>query len=190
MKKLYLLLPILFLFGCQQSKIETTDASSSASTDKMAASQQQESQEQKPAMQQFKQGASALKFSHRTSSERAKVGVPFEIEIDLKGQANSQLLTEFSTTPGLSLTSNALAEVQLNALGEADTRKITVVPQQEGIQFLTIRDKNAVNQKPSAIKIVVGDKDLKDYMQTPGQVIEQTDGSKVVSMPAEETDPE
>lgn len=194
MKKLFLTsFAFLALAACQQSKSSDSNSTQLVfenSTPVVEKAVEKESSLSANVMEAANTGHSAMRFTHRTSSERAQVGVPYEIEIDFQGAADSVLNTEFRTTPGLSITSNAQASLQMNKLGKANSQKITVVPQQEGIHFVTIIDKNAKNQKPSAIKIIVGDKDIKEYMQSMGEIKEMDDGSTVVSMKAEEVEPE
>ena len=73
----------------------------------------------------------------------------------------------------------------MNKTGKADTHTITILPQTEGIHYVNIYQPGA-NQKPSVIRVIAGDKDIKEYLQTPGTLVEQEDGSKVISMKADE----
>ena len=179
MKNLLLILTTsLFLFACQQSKVAEANNVDELSSTAPAV--------ETPIAVAVKAGNS-LKVQHRLSSERAKIGVPYEIELDFSGPADSSFTAEFSTTPGLSLTSTVNANIQMNKTGQSETQTITLLPQQEGIHFVTVY-RAGVNQqqKPTAIKVIVGDKDIKEYLQTPGELVEQEDGSKVISMKADE----
>lgn len=133
-----------------------------------------------------KLASNSIKFTHRTSSERAQVGVPFDIDIDFANTTDGSFTAEFSTTPGLSMSTAKRTDIRAQKAGVPSAKRVTVVPQAEGIYFLNIYKVGAEQQKPSAIKIVVGDKDIKEYMQAIGEVVEQEDGSKVISMKADE----
>ncbi len=179
MKNILLLLTTsVLLLACQQSKVTQANNVDEHSSTASAV--------ETPIAVAVKAGNS-LKVEHRLSSERAKIGVPYEIELDFTGPADSSFTAEFSATPGLSLTSNTTAAIQMDNIGKSETKKIVLLPQQEGIHFVTIY-RAGVNQqeKPTAIKVIVGDKDIKEYLQTLGTIVEQEDGSKVISMKADE----
>lgn len=170
MKNLLLILTAsLLLSACQQSKVADAKIDTAAENVQTVSAA----------------STSALKFEHRTSAERAQIGVPYEIEIDFLGNADSMLNAEFSASPGLNMLNNKAASIQMKKSGKADTHTITVVPQSEGIHYVNIIQPGA-NQKPSVIRIIAGDKDIKEYLQTPGTLVEQEDGSKVISMKADE----
>ena len=127
----------------------------------------------------------AIKFEHSLSDERATVGVPYKIMVDFSGKADSLMKTEFSTSSSLSMMSDTSASIQMNKTGKAETQTITVVPQTEGIHYVNIFEPGS-KQKPSVIRIIAGDKDIKEYLQTPGEIVEQEDGTKVITMKADE----
>ena len=170
MKNLLLILATsLFLFACQQSKVADTKIDTAA--------------EIVPTVSTA--ATTALKFEHRVSAERAQVGVPYEIEIDFSGSSDSVLNAEFSSSAELQMMSNTSESIQMEKSGKADTLTITVIPQSEGIHYVNIYQPGA-KQKPSVIRVIAGDKDIKEYLQTPGTLVEQEDGSKVISMKADE----
>jgi len=202
MKNLFLLTGILLLSACQQSQQASTEKAVEAVTKNPSAVKQvattankavktsvaDAATESVPVPMAIAAKKSTLKFEHRTSTERAQVGVPYTIEVDFKGSVDKAYSMQFEATPGLSMTSNNSAQVQIQKTGYAETQSITVVPQKEGIHYITIYENGMdQKQKPSAIKVIVGNKDIREYMETVGEIKEQADGSKVVSMPAEES---
>ena len=162
---------ILFLTACQQSKV-----TESAMVDKKTA----DSTKVVSTVP-----TTNMRFEHRLSAERAQVGVPFEIQLDFSGSSDSVLNTEFSASSGLQMMSKETESFQVNKSGKVDTHTITIVPQSEGIHYVNIIQPGA-KEKPSVIRVIAGDKDIKEYLQTPGTVVEQEDGSKVISMKADE----
>ena len=186
MKKLLIISSTLLLAACQQSNVTDSETATlvneSQTTDQQIIAKSAESVE----MPVAKLASNSLKFTHRTSSERAQVGVPFDIDIDFENVTDSAFKAEFTTTPGLMMSTAKSIDIQAEGTEVSLAKRVTVVPQAEGIYFLNIYKVGAEQQKPSAIKIIVGDKDIKEYMQAIGEVIEQEDGSKVISMKADE----
>jgi len=171
MKNLLITMTVfLLLAACQQSKVADVK-----SADKVRAESQETSMV----------ATTNMKFEHTTSSERASVGVPYDIEINFSGSADSVLNAEFSTSSELQMMSNASESIQMNKAGKAETQTITVVPQSEGFHYINIIQSGA-KQKPSVIRVIAGDKNIKEYLKTPGTLVEQEDGSKVISMKADE----
>ena len=156
----------LFLAACQQSEVSSVKTDSDLKSVQAVAT-------------------TNMKFEHRLSAERAQVGVPFKIELDFTGSSDSVLNAEFSSSPGLQMMGNTAESFQMNKSGQADTHIITLVPQTEGIHYVNIYEPGS-KQKPSVIRVIAGDKDIKEYLQTPGEIIEQEDGSKVIVMKADE----
>ena len=161
----------LLLAACQQSKISDTKVADKTPTESSATVSSV--------------ATTNMKFEHRVSAERAQVGVPYEIEIDFSGSPDSVLNAEFSSSPELQMMSNTSESIQMEKSGKAETHAITVVPQSEGIHYVNIIQPGA-KQKPSVIRVIAGDKDIKEYLKTSGTIIEQEDGSKVISMKADE----
>jgi hypothetical protein len=198
MKKLTLLFMASLLLACQQSNVsETDDAEANATTGKSNIIEQKNEMsvaDESPAktidkviVQSVKANQSSLQFTHTASAERAQIGVPYEIDITFLNASDSGFTADFSVTPGMDLISPKRMDIQAKEIGDSDSNKITVIPQKEGIHFLNIYKVGAEQQKPSAIKIIVGEKDIMEYMESVGEVIEQEDGSKVISMKADES---
>lgn len=162
---------LLLLAACQQSEVVET---------KMA---DKESAEVTQTVNTV--ATTNMKFEHRVSTERAQVGVPYTIDIDFSGSADSVLDAEFSTSSNMNMMSKSSESIQLSKAGKAETHTITVVPQTEGFHYVNIIQPGA-NQKPSVIRVIAGDKDIQEYLKTPGTIVEQEDGSKVISMKADE----
>lgn len=188
MKNLILLTSILFLAACQQSTVTEADSAASAeATEKQTVLNTTVKAGVNVPVPAAKQANSSLKFTHTTSSERAQIGVPYEIDLKFSGLGNAEFTTEFSTTPGLNMNSPKQSVITLDDTGHSKSLKVSVLPQTEGIHFVNLYRVGAEDQKPSAIKVVVGNKDIKEYMQSMGEIQEQADGSKVVSMKADES---
>ena len=186
MKNLILLTSILFLAACQQSTVSNADASAE-NTEKQAELSTTTKADDNVSVPVAKLANNSLKFTHTTKSERAQIGVPFEIDLKFTGLENEEFTTEFSTTPGLNMNSAKRNVIALDNSGQSKSLKVSVLPQTEGIHFLNVYRVGAENEKPSVIKVVVGNKDLKEYMQSMGEIQEQADGSTVVSMKADES---
>ena len=195
MKNLFLVLTSsLLLIACQQSEVAVAKKSDDASTVSQSV-ENSTTKKETPVMDKktitevpiavaVKAGA-GLNVVHRLSSERAKIGVPYEIELDFSGKADSVLDAEFSTSSNIRMTSNLSEKIQMNTDGKSKTHTITLVPQTEGIHYVNIFQPSA-QQKPTVIRVIAGDKDIKEYLKTPGTIVEQEDGSKVISMKADE----
>lgn len=186
MKNLILLTSILFLAACQQSTVSNADASAE-NTEKQAELSTTAKADDNVSVPVAKLANNSLKFTHTTKSERAQIGVPYEIDLKFSGLENEEFTTEFSTTPGLNMNSPKRNVIALDGTGHGESLKVSVLPQTEGIHFLNVYRVGAENEKPSVIKVVVGNKDLKEYMQSMGEIKEQADGSTVVSMKADES---
>ena len=177
MKNLFIFIIGTLLFACSQSTALKSEQTQNKSKESLLIKED--------STVSSKLSSNSIRFAHRMSAERAQVGVPFDIELDFTGSADSVLDTEFSTSTGLQMMGNTAESFQMNESGQADTHIITLVPQAEGIHYVNIYQPGS-NQKPSVIRIIAGDKDIKEYLQTPGTLVEQEDGSKVISMKADE----
>ena len=189
MNKLFLISIVLLLTACQQSNVTKTELVSEAST-------KAETTVTEPAVESIveqnvdpvtvKTGQSELRFTHKTSSERAQIGVPFDIDINFENATDTAFTADFSTSPGLSMNTANRIEVLSQKRGIQSAKRVTVTPQAEGIYYLNFYKVGAEQQKPSVIRVIAGDKDIKEYLQTPGDIVEQEDGTKVITMKADE----
>ena len=185
MKKLILISTAMLLVACQQSNVSDAENMKTESASLIAEKEVVGQAANDVNTAATKSETSNLKFQHRLSAERAQVGKTYEIDVDFMGLEESTFNVEFVTSPGLSLTSNKMSAIVMDKIGKAKTQTISLLPQQEGIYFVTMY-KQGSNQKPSAIKVIVGNKPVQEYLQTTGVVVEQEDGSKVISMKADE----
>jgi len=130
--------------------------------------------------------AKSINFTHSVLQARAEVGVPYVIDISFLGAANTQMQARLETTPELAMSSSSLSNIAFGAQGKSQMQQITVTPRSEGIHFVNIYRVGETKLKPAAIKIIAGNKPLKEYMRTEGEIVEDANGRAVIEMPAEE----